>query len=125
MITRRLLQDEDLLFLKRPEAKSASDDPAVAQRVSEMLLELQRDGEDAVRRHSRHLDGWEPDDFEITRAEIDGAGIDPEVREHLQRPRARDEASPELALDAQHLERELSPGLFVGHRQVPVQGRGA
>ena len=80
MITRRLLEDEDLLFLKRPEARSASDDPAVAQRVSEMLLELQRDGEDALRRYARDLDGWERDDIELTRAENDGAEIDPDLR---------------------------------------------
>ena len=36
-------------------------DPQVVERVSAMLLEIERDGMDAVRRHSQQLDGWAPD----------------------------------------------------------------
>ena len=126
MITKRLLEDEDLLFLKRPEARSATDDPAIAQRVSEMLLELQRDGEDALRRYARDLDGWERPDFELTRAEIDGAEIDPELREHLERSRERVEAFARAQRSTlSDLEVEVSPGVIAGHRLVPVQRVGA
>ena len=41
-------------------------DPQVVERVSAMLLEIERDGMDAVRRHSRQLDDWAPERFAMT-----------------------------------------------------------
>ena len=41
-------------------------DPETARVVSEMLLELERDGMDAVRRYSREFDDWDPESFELT-----------------------------------------------------------
>ena len=58
MITKRLLDDEDLLFLKKAEAAAAGVDPALVTRVSEMLLDLERGGEDALQRYARELDGF-------------------------------------------------------------------
>ena len=45
-------------------------DRETARVVSEMLLELERDGMDAVRRYSRKFDGWDPPQFELTAAAI-------------------------------------------------------
>jgi len=49
-------------------------DPQVVERVSAMLLEIERDGMDAVRRYSLQLDGWNPQRFRMTRTELDAAG---------------------------------------------------
>jgi len=56
-------------------------DPQVVERVSAMLLEIERDGMDAVRRHSQQLDGWGPERFAMTRDELDRArdAVDPGV----------------------------------------------
>src|SRR4051812_20441786 len=102
-------------------------DPQVVERVSAMLLEIERDGMDAVRRHSQQLDGWRPERFAMTRAELDEArdAVDPGVRERLKLGLERVRGVAELQLGSvSDVERELAPGLFVGHRHVPVGRAG-
>src|SRR6185436_20046111 len=103
-------------------------DPQVVERVSAMLLEIERDGMDAVRHHSQQLDGWAPERFAMTRDELDRArdAVDPGVRERLQLGHERVKGFAELQLSSvSDVERELAPGLFVGHRHVPVGRVGA
>ena len=53
-------------YLKSPTTEAApGPDPAVAERVSEMLLRIERGGADALRAYSRELDGWDPPSFEV------------------------------------------------------------
>src|ERR1700750_618044 len=64
----------------------------------------------------------------MSRAELDAAreGVDAGVRARLELGRARVRAFAELQLaSAGDVERELAPGLFVGHRHVPVGRVGA
>src|SRR3954463_15948573 len=103
-------------------------DPQIVDRVSAMLLEIERDGMDAVRRFSQQLDSWNPERFAMTRRELDDAraAVDPGVRERLQLGRERVRAFAELQLGSlSDVEREIAPGLFVGHRHVPVGRVGA
>jgi hypothetical protein len=48
-------------------------DPETSATVSRMLLELERDGMDAVRRYSQKFDDWNPRMFQLTGAEISEA----------------------------------------------------
>ena len=103
-------------------------DPQVVERVSAMLLEIERDGMDAVRRYSLQLDGWNPASFRMTRGELDAArdAVDAGVRERLALGHERVRAFAELQLGSvADVEREISPGLIVGHRHVPVGRVGA
>jgi sulfopropanediol 3-dehydrogenase len=103
-------------------------DPQVVERVSAMLLEVERDGMDAVRRHSQQLDHWNPERFAMTREELDRArdAVDPGVRERLDLGHERVKGFAELQLSSVgDVERELAPGLYVGHRHVPVGRVGA
>ena len=45
-------------------------DPATARVVSEMLVELEQNGMDAVRRYSARFDHWDPPDFELDGQQI-------------------------------------------------------
>src|SRR3954466_1046759 len=103
-------------------------DPQVVERVSAMLLEIERDGMDAVRRYSQALDGWSPPDFRMPRPELDAArdAVSPGVRERLQLGHDRVKGFAELQLGSvADVEREIAPGLFVGHKHVPVGRVGA
>ncbi len=103
-------------------------DPQVVERVSAMLLEIERDGMDAVRRHSQQLDHWSPERFAMTREELDRArdAVDQRVRERLDLGHERVKGFAELQLSSvSDVEREIAPGLFVGHRHVPVGRVGA
>jgi sulfopropanediol 3-dehydrogenase len=103
-------------------------DPSVVETVSAMLLEIERDGMEAVRRSSQRLDSWAPESFRMSRAQLDEAraAVDARVRERLELGHARVRAFAELQLGSvSDVEREIAPGLIVGHRHVPVGRVGA
>src|SRR3954465_14210232 len=112
-MTDALTLPSDAHYLKAglPSGRQLSD-PQVVERVSAMLLEIERDGMDAVRRHSQQLDGWSPERFACTREELDAArdAVDPDVRECLQLGRDRVQGFAELQLSSMSdVERELVP----------------
>ena len=93
-----------------------------------MLLEIERDGMDAVRRFSQRLDDWSPESFRMSRAQLDEAreAVSAGVRERLELGHERVRAFAELQLaSVSDVEREIAPGLIVGHRHVPVGRVGA
>ena len=103
-------------------------DSRVVDTVSEMLLEIERDGMDAVRRSSQRLDAWSPESFRMSRAELDEArdAVSAGVRERLELGHQRVRAFAELQLGSvSDVEREIAPGLIVGHRHIPVGRVGA
>jgi sulfopropanediol 3-dehydrogenase len=103
-------------------------DPRVVDTVSEMLLEIERDGMDAVRRSSQRLDAWSPESFRMSRAQLDEArdAVSAGVRERLELGHERVRAFAELQLaSVSDVEREIAPGLIVGHRHIPVGRVGA
>ncbi|KMS65991.1 histidinol dehydrogenase [Prauserella rugosa] len=116
-------------ILKQPaDRPPAQRDPRVAERVSAMLSEIERDGMDAVLRYARELDGWGGSDVEITAGALERSGdaLPKDVCAGLElgAERTRTFALAQRA----HLvdfETELAPGLVTGHRYVPVGRVGA
>ena len=129
MINQRLLDHQDLLFLHAPAAaRPPGTDPAIAERVSAILLDIERGGEDALRRHSRDLDGWDPPSFELTREQIARAEklVEPELQAHLRLSAERTSAFARAQLETlSELAYEVAPGVVAGHRLVPVGSVGA
>ncbi len=116
--------------LKKPahEGPAAQRDPAVMQRVSEMLAAIERDGMDAVLRYASELDGWSGAEVELDAAAIRRSGdrLAPDHRAALELGAERTGAFARA--QRAHLtdfETELAPGLITGHRYVPVQRVGA
>jgi sulfopropanediol 3-dehydrogenase len=107
---------DDPLYLKSPSTNAAAGpDPAVAARVSEMLLAIERGGVDAVRGYSRELDGWDPPSSlpDALKRSIEFAQAQVRNFAELQRATLTD------------FEAETLPGVFLGQRQVPVSSVGA
>lgn len=124
----RPLPHSDWTILKHPTAAPAnSADAAVQARVTDMLLTIERDGIDAVRRYSQDLDGWNPDTFEIGSQEIARSAetLPDEFRDAFQRSvstvRAFAEHQRSLLVDTEF---SPMPGLLIGHRQIPVEQVG-
>jgi sulfopropanediol 3-dehydrogenase len=122
-------QDVDLRLVKAPlSAPPSGRDPEVASRVSEMLLRIEREGMDAVRAYSRELDGWDPPDFAVSRAEIDAAteSLPDALLEAIafaqSQVRGFAEQQRRGLVD---FEVETLPGIRLGQRQVPVASVGA
>ena len=113
-------------YLKRA-SKTPETETATAQKVvTEMLAEIERRGEPAVRDYARKLDAWEGD-IVLTRAEIDrrAAEVPAEVRRDI------DFAIRQVS-DFAHAQRrsltefevELHPGVRAGQRVLPVNVAG-
>ncbi|MEK7412660.1 MAG: histidinol dehydrogenase [Planctomycetota bacterium] len=104
------------------------EDPDTSRIVSQMLLELERDKMDAVRRYSKQFDGWEPEQFELTKPQIKQF-IDnlPEqvIRDtDFCQGNVRSFAEAQLKT-MQPLEVEVRPGVVLGHKHIPVNSVGS
>jgi sulfopropanediol 3-dehydrogenase len=99
-------------------------DLETAKIVSEMLLGLEKNGMDAVRKYSGQFDDWTPKQFRMTEAEIaqvsQGAIRDTDYCQANVRAFAL--AQRETIRD---LEIETRPGVVLGHRHIPVNAVGS
>ncbi len=103
-------------------------DPQTARTVSEMLLELERDGMDAVRKYSKQFDDWAPDSFELTEAQIQkaSASLPSQLREDTAYCQGNVRAFAQAQLQTMHpLELEIRPGVTLGHKHIPVGSVGS
>lgn len=116
--------------LKAPgkDGPAAQQDPAVAQRVSQMLSEIESGGMDAVLRFARELDGWEAPSVELEGAQLAASGreLSPQLREAIELGSERTVAfARQQRAHLSDFEVELAPGLVTGQRYVPVGRVGA
>src|SRR5262249_53876791 len=103
-------------------------DPATAKLVSEMLLDLEQHGMDAVRKYSKQFDDWCPENFELTAQQIDKIiGTLPEQlvcdTDYCQ-GNVRKFAQAQLKT-LLPLETEIRPGVVLGHKHIPVNSVGS
>ncbi|MGA9859252.1 MAG: histidinol dehydrogenase [Solirubrobacteraceae bacterium] len=116
-------------YLKSSHAGAAAGpDPAVAERVSEILLAIERDGIDAVRRYSRELDDWAPPSFEVTPGQIAAAAdaLPGPLRQSIEFAQTQIANFARLQrATLTDFEAETLPGVYLGQRQVPVGSVGA
>ena len=103
-------------------------DSETAEVVKNMLIELERKGMDAVRRYSANFDDWNPPSFRLSDSQIrDAISQVPEqaIRDtDYCQDNVRRFASEQLKT-LLPLEVELRPGVFLGHRHIPVNSVGS
>ena len=103
-------------------------DAETAAVVSRMLIDLERDGMDAVRRYSRQFDEWNPPSFRLERSEIDQAiaSLSPQAIDDTGfcQSNVRQFAEAQLRT-LLPLEVELRPGVVLGHKHIPVNSVGS
>lgn len=103
-------------------------DESVRAKVSEMLLEIEKHGLDAVRKYALELDGWDREEFELGASELEasGARIPNALREAIDEGSARTkEFAQEQRSRLGDFEVELMSGVRAGVRYVPIQKVGA
>lgn len=122
-------QLSDVWYLKAPQGSEPERrNREIVDRVSAMLRDIESNGMDAVRKYSVELDNWAPDSFRATTDDLRRAeeALDPALRERLAVGRQRVQEFAELQLSSVgDIEREIAPGLIVGHRHIPVRSVGA
>src|SRR5690349_21122585 len=116
-------------FLKKgvSREKAAADDAKVRQTVENILAEIDEKGDAAVRDYSEKFDKWSPDSFRMSQADIEAclAALPPETLEDIKFAQAqiRNFAQIQLA-SMQEVEVETLPGVFLGHKHIPVNSVG-
>ncbi|MBM3706214.1 MAG: histidinol dehydrogenase [Actinobacteria bacterium] len=104
------------------------EDPETTKYISELLTELERDRMDAVRKYSIKFDSWDPKSFELSCSEIDEAVSKCSAQlisdtEYCQ-SNVREFAQAQLS-SLKPLEKELRPGIILGHKHIPVDCVGS
>ncbi len=116
-------------YLKRgkPDADRADDDAKTAAIVEATLKDIEARGDAAVRDLSEKLDGYTPEAFRLTQAEIEALMAKVSARDMEDIKFAQEQvrnfaqAQRESMLD---IEVETLPGVILGHKNIPVQSVG-
>jgi sulfopropanediol 3-dehydrogenase len=114
--------------LKQPKPTPSTATQETRDTVSEILLDVERDGAAAVRRWSERLDGWNPPSFRVSDDEIARAGaeLDDELKGHIAfaQEQVRNFATLQRATLTE-FETESLPGVVLGQRNIPVNAVGS
>ena len=103
-------------------------DSETAEVVKNMLMELERERMDAVRRYSAKFDDWNPPSFRLSDSQIreaisqvpEQAIRDTDYCQDNVRRFASEQLKTLLPLEV-----ELRPGVYLGHRHIPVNAVGS
>lgn len=103
-------------------------DPQTVSYVADMLAQLRKRGMDAVREFSSKFDEWSPGSFELTPKQIDDAVA--QCSEQLRRDTEFCQGNVRRFAEAQMttlrpLEVESRPGVWLGHKHIPVRCVGS
>jgi sulfopropanediol 3-dehydrogenase len=103
-------------------------EPETANIVSKMLLDIEKNGMDAVRRYSEKFDHWNPESFLLKERDVEEAIS--KVSEQAIRDTDYCQGNVRAFAEAQlktllPLEIEIRPGVNLGHRHIPVNSVGS
>jgi sulfopropanediol 3-dehydrogenase len=100
----------------------------VADVVATVIDDVRERGDDAVRHYSEKFDEWSPESFLLDAEAIDRivAQVPREVIEDLRTVQANVRAFAQHQLESmREIEIETQPGVFLGHRHLPIAAAGA
>lgn len=100
---------------------------AVGQTVSDILGDIRREGDAAVRRYSTNFDSWSPESYRLSDADIQACinSLPAQAIEDIlfAQTQIRTFAKAQLAT-LSDVEIETVPGVFLGHRNLPIESVG-
>ncbi|MET1006213.1 MAG: histidinol dehydrogenase [Propionibacteriaceae bacterium] len=116
--------------LKTARTKSFTDlaQDEVRERVEGIIADIRTRGDVAVREYADTFDHWTPESFRLSAAEVEAiiAGLPQQVIDDIVFVQAQVRNFAEIQRASMtDVEVETLPGVFLGHRHVPVQAVGA
>lgn len=118
---------DQVSWIKRPQGQDAQADRSLTDTVSAIIERVKAEGDEALKAFSQQFDKVVPAQFEVTAHEIETAlsEMDPQTRRDSEFAiqQVRRFAEAQLAT-MQPLEVETLPGVYLGHRIIPVQTVG-
>ena len=118
-----------VVYLKhgKPDTERAEDDAKTRQSVEATLADIEARGDAAVRELSAKFDGYTPDAFRLTQAQIDdliGQLSEQELADiKFAQAQVRTFAQAQRA-SMTDIEVETMPGVILGHKNIPVHSVG-
>ena len=103
------------------------DQTRVRQIVEDILSKVEEQGDTAVREYSQQFDDWAPDAFRLSKEDIRGCidALDPRDVDDIKFAQEQIRRFAEAQKDSlQDLEVETRPGVFLGHKNIPVDSVG-
>ncbi|MEL0184892.1 MAG: histidinol dehydrogenase, partial [Hyphomicrobiales bacterium] len=113
---------------KRPENSDAKEDSLVIEEtVRSILNDIRKNGHKAVQEYSKKFDNWDPTDFQLTQDQIKEA-ISKLSKTEIEdikfaQNQIRNFAQKQLET-MNELEVETLPGVFLGHKHIPIENVG-
>ena len=102
-------------------------DKKVRETVEAILSEIEQHGDASVRKYSDKFDSWSPENFRLTRGEIDACydDLSEQVKDDIRfaQTQVRGFAQIQRA-SMQDVEVETLPGVILGHKHIPVNAAG-
>ena len=116
-------------YLKRGKnaQSQADDDRKVRETVGSILKHIEVRGDEAVREYSKKFDNWDPADFRLSQAAIEAAvkQLSPRELEDIKFAQTQVRNFAQLQRDSmKDIEVETLPGVFLGHKHIPVNAVG-
>ena len=108
------------------QARAAADNQVRAT-VEAIIGDIEQRGDEAVRHYSRQFDGWEPSDFRLSQAQIEQAiqRLSARELEDIRFAQAQVRNFAQIQRDSMRdVEVETRPGVFLGHRHIPINAVG-
>jgi sulfopropanediol 3-dehydrogenase len=105
----------------------ASDDLKVRQVVESLLADIAKRGDAAVREYSEKFDKWSPASFRLSREQIDAcyAALDEATIDDIRFAQEQVRNFAQAQRDSmQDIEVETRPGVFLGHKHIPIAAVG-
>jgi histidinol dehydrogenase len=114
----------ELEIIKKAKEQTQREETNIISSVSEIIRNVRIEGDDAIRKYNSMFDGNENECFRVSRDEIELAysKVDKVLIEDIKAAANNITAFAKLqrALAMISLEEEISPGVVLGHRKIPV-----
>ena len=110
------------------EQAQADADSKVRATVEGIIADIDKRGDAAVREYSAKFDQWSPEEFRLTRAQIDACYDETGSRniEDIKFAQTQIRNFAQIQKGAlQDVERETLPGVVLGHKNIPVNSVGS
>ena len=117
------------IFLKKgiSAEQDAADIVKVRKTVEDILADIESRGDQAVREMSKKFDNWSPEDFRMSKGEIEDCvrALPKQVIDDIKFAQEQIRNFAQIQRDAlRDVEVETLPGVILGHRNIPVNSVG-
>lgn len=113
---------------KRSESNNVSEDKSsIEETVRSILSDIRERGDAALEHYSGHFDNWSPESFQLSEDEIDAAisKLNKSEIEDIKFAQKQIRHFAQKQLETMNeLEVETLPGVFLGHKHIPIENVG-